>query len=81
MCVSEPYKIKRELQGVTVCMCVCVKERDGVVLQSFGGHNKQKETQGHRKMKTADLFDVFEHVSNQHRYLSSNKLHPLYNIL
>lgn len=40
MCVSEPYEIKTELQGVTVCMCVCVKERDGVVLQSFGGHNK-----------------------------------------
>lgn len=38
------------------CMHVCVKQRDGVALQSFGGHNKLKETQGHRKMNTVKYF-------------------------
>lgn len=55
-------------------VCVCVKERGGVVLQSFGGHNRQKETRGHRKMNTERTFRPLtdqEHVSSQPAHITA----------
>lgn len=75
MCVSEPYEIKRELQGVTVCMCLW--KREMVLFYSLLEVTIARKTQGHRRMNTARSLMDQERVSSQYTYLTSNKLHLL----